>query len=39
MQVSLVDLQRYRATSEDRNFKEQIKTLFFLETVLLIEKI
>ena len=33
----MVDLWRYRATSGERNFKEQNKAPIFLETVLAIE--
>ena len=32
-----VDLQRYRAFSEERKFIERIKTLIFLQAVLAIE--
>ena len=34
----MVDLQRYRATSGERNFIEQIKAPIFLEAVVAIEK-
>ena len=33
----MVDLQRYRVTSGEKNFKEQIKAAIFLELVLAIE--
>ena len=33
MQGRIVDLQRYRATSAERNFVEQIKAPIFLEAV------
>ena len=35
----MVDLERYRATSGEKNFIERIKTPIFLEAVLAIEKI
>ena len=34
MQGRMVDLKRYRATSEERNFIERIKDPIFLEAVL-----
>ena len=37
MQGHMVDLKRYRTTSRERNFIEQIKTLIFLEAVLAID--
>ena len=37
MQSQTVDLQRYRATSGERNFIKQIKAPIFLETVLAVE--
>ena len=33
----MVGLERYKVTSEERNFKEQIKTPIFLEEVLAIQ--
>ena len=33
----MVDLQRYRATSGEKNFLEKIKTPIFLEAVLVKE--
>ena len=33
----MVDLQRYRATSGERNFTEQVKAPIFLEAVIAIE--
>ena len=37
MHDRIVDLQRYRATSGERNFTERIKASIFLEAVLAIE--
>ena len=37
MQGHMIDLQRYKATSEEGKFIERIKALIFLETVLAIE--
>ena len=37
MHRHMVDLQRHRATSEERNFIQQIKAPIFLEAILAIE--